>query len=131
VSVLPVRNSEFASARSSKITTLLAAVAPNSVSPARIASIDAAGMVLRKASTPRRNVRCSCTFAAVASVGIPSKNSRVPSRVETRSGVMIFAGIGVLKCGVFCAITCSKGLVVGLAEAVCGTAPAVGLTQVW
>ena len=89
------------SIRSSKITTLFDAVAPTSSSPARIASSDAAGIVLRNTSTPRRNVRCSSTIAAVASVGIPSKNSSVPRRVATRSGVMIFAGIGVLKFGVF------------------------------
>ena len=33
----------------------------------------------------------------MAWVGNPSSNSRVPIRVSTRSGVMILAGIGVLK----------------------------------
>ena len=34
-----------------------------------------------------------------ASVGTPSKNSRVPSRVDTWSAVMIFSGIAVLNFG--------------------------------
>lgn len=36
----------------------------------------------------------------MASVGIPSKNSNEPSRVDTLSGVMILSGIVVLKFGV-------------------------------
>ena len=35
----------------------------------------------------------------VSSVGMPSKNSSMPIRVDTRSGVMIFEGIDVLYPG--------------------------------
>src|SRR3984957_9281560 len=82
------------------MTTLLAAVAPTSARPTRAASSDATWRVLRKTSTPRRKIRWSSKVAAVASVGMPSKNSRSPSRVETRSGVKILSGMCVLKFGV-------------------------------
>src|ERR1700689_720386 len=82
------------------MTTLLAAVAPTSARPTRAASSEATWRVLRKTSTPRRKVRWSSKVAAVASLGMPSKKSKSPSRVDTRSGVMILAGISVLKFGV-------------------------------
>ena len=70
---------------------------PISSMPMRMASRDAAGTPLRNASMPRRKSRWSKSRSAVACVGKPSLNSSVPIRVSTRSGVMIFVGIGVLN----------------------------------
>jgi hypothetical protein len=80
----------------SVITSLLQASQPNPTRPERSPSIEAAGTPCKKASTPRRKSRLSNSLAAVSAEGSPSWNSKVPSRESTRSGVMIFDGIGVL-----------------------------------
>jgi hypothetical protein len=62
-------------------------------SPWQSPASDVAGIPFRNVSTPRIRSRLSKTFVTVSSVGIPSKNSRGPIGVSTRSGVRILSGI--------------------------------------
>lgn len=99
VSVLPVRNSGFESIMA-KMPTVWDVSMPASTNPKRSPSMEVAGMPLRNASTPRIRSRLSNSLVNVSSVGMPSKNSRVPIGVLTESGVMILTGIAWLKPGV-------------------------------
>jgi hypothetical protein len=92
VSALAVRNSDFASINSGKMTTVLSS-APISRKPLRIAYAEAPRKLLLNTFKARVKSRVSYTFWAVSTVGAPSLNSSVPRLVSSRSGVVIAGGI--------------------------------------
>ena len=88
MSQFAVKNSDAESISPENSRTELSST-PMSKNPWRIAAIDAPGKALMNASTPCMKSRWSYTSSAVAWVGAPSRNSSVPRRLSTRSGVEI------------------------------------------
>ena len=88
VSQFPVRNSDAESISSENSKTELSST-PIDRNPWRMAASDAPGKALMNACIPCTKSRWSYSSSAVAFVGAPSRNSSVPRRLSTRSGVEI------------------------------------------
>jgi hypothetical protein len=88
VSQFAVKNSDAESISSENSKTELSST-PIDKNPWRMAATDAPGKALMNASTPCTKSRWSYSNPAVAFDGAPSRNSNVPRRLCTRSGVEI------------------------------------------
>ncbi len=88
MSQFAVKNSDAESISSENNKTELSST-PIDKNPCRIAATDAPGKALMNASIACTKSRWSYSSSAVALVGAPSRNSSVPRRLATRSGVEI------------------------------------------